>query len=439
MQPWVYGGCYRGGVFRVFVLACLSLAACDGGIEVVVEVRSDLLPGDEFTSIETSLDGAQLTVIAAVTSDDYITGGRVAEFTDVPPGQRVLHLVLRDADGSLVVERDVQVDVDRSLGVTVVLARACRSLVCPDIGDVTQACHGGRCVPAECSSVNPAACGTDECATNSECSSTAPCLSTVCAEGVCFEEPQDGMCAATERCLPEVGCAPVDAPDSGPADSGTMDSAVLPDAATDADAGPSTLCPDDPRLRACYRFEGTLDDSSRYGHDLTSSMTPMFVPGAIGSGALIPSGALSTPSTSDLMHGGRTMELWVRSAAAESASLMNKDSAYFVRLNMGLPNCLLGVEGGPNVLTASLSDAVPPDTWAHIACTYDETDARLYLDGVEVAVSAVGLPSRLTTGPLFVGGSAPAGAARFRGAVDEVRIWSYARSPAEIMEAASAR
>ncbi|MDX2245148.1 MAG: LamG-like jellyroll fold domain-containing protein [Bacteroidia bacterium] len=73
------------------------------------------------------------------------------------------------------------------------------------------------------------------------------------------------------------------------------------------------------------------------------------------------------------------------------------------------------------------------DTWTHVACTYDGSTQRIYINGVEVASSAnsyfanTTMPTRIGTGatestPDFY----------FNGKIDEVRIWSDVRSEAEI-------
>ena len=75
-------------------------------------------------------------------------------------------------------------------------------------------------------------------------------------------------------------------------------------------------------------------------------------------------------------------------------------------------------------------------TWHHAAATYDGTTWNLYLDGVADGTLAVGRPAAaLTTTVTSVGtalttASAPDG--YFAGVVDEVRIWNFARTAAQI-------
>jgi hypothetical protein len=119
-------------------------------------------------------------------------------------------------------------------------------------------------------------------------------------------------------------------------------------------------------------------------------------------------------------------------------------------LNM---NYFLGIDGTTGALTADFEDTatglnhpvagVTPltdHTWYHAAATYDGTTWRLYLDGTldrELVVGAytpeatsiqhAGLGTAMTSTGVASG--------YFNGVLDEVRIWNYARSGAEIAAA----
>ena len=78
------------------------------------------------------------------------------------------------------------------------------------------------------------------------------------------------------------------------------------------------------------------------------------------------------------------------------------------------------------------SSLIPDDVWVHVAGTYDGTDFRLYVNGVEVASSAAATPGDLVAhdSPLTVGADESAGQL-FAGDIDMVRISGYALQPAE--------
>lgn len=103
-------------------------------------------------------------------------------------------------------------------------------------------------------------------------------------------------------------------------------------------------------------------------------------------------------------------------------------------------NCALYTINSTNALArvgvgvASSIGSVPTNTWTHLASVYDATTIRLYVDGVEAAITSssqtmLSNPSQ----PIGVGrtGSIPI-AESFVGLVDDVRIYDRALSPANI-------
>jgi len=74
-------------------------------------------------------------------------------------------------------------------------------------------------------------------------------------------------------------------------------------------------------------------------------------------------------------------------------------------------------------------------SWTHIAITYDGNFATLYLDGAQVGQAAGTGPLVDLNAPARIGaGDTAPGSAneRWNGLLDEVRIWSVARTPSEI-------
>ena len=83
--------------------AVVVLGGCGSdGVELRVDVRTDWVPGVEFSEIEISLDGESETVIYdASFEDDFLTGIRVATLEDVKPGLVTVRARILAADGRL--------------------------------------------------------------------------------------------------------------------------------------------------------------------------------------------------------------------------------------------------------------------------------------------------------------------------------------------------
>ncbi|MBW2464526.1 MAG: hypothetical protein JRH11_22955, partial [Deltaproteobacteria bacterium] len=220
----------RFSLLGVLLLTVLG-TGCDGGYEVLVSLRTDFAPGADFVVSRTSLEGRfERDERSALFGDPYEAGVLIAELGDLPAAEHALTVRLLNASGALVAERRVRFDLDRDLGMTVLMTQACRGVVCPE----RQSCAGGICVDDSCT-VTPTAV---ECAPAAECASAvdcreppASCAESVCMEGTCFSRVIPGSCSPEEYCDVGVGCRLI--PVSEPMDSGA-DAAT--DAATDAPA-----------------------------------------------------------------------------------------------------------------------------------------------------------------------------------------------------------
>ena len=79
--------------------------------------------------------------------------------------------------------------------------------------------------------------------------------------------------------------------------------------------------------------------------------------------------------------------------------------------------------------------AVNDNQWHHIACTYNGTTMTGYVDGVVVFSNAVSSPLTTPDTYLTIGNDTyPYDGAFYQGSLDEVRVWNYARTQAEIQE-----
>jgi len=198
-------------------LAAVMAAGCsDEQHDVLVELRTDLVPGVEFVAVRTSMDEpVRLDDRSAVFGDDYLTGQRVAELIGVPAGDRRISVRLIDAGGALVAERRVRLTFSEDLGVTVLVTRDCEGLAC----GVGQTCVGGRCTSEQClEGVADEQCAAPECTADADCISMSACAIPTCSEGLCLYAA--GACGPSEYCDVAAGCRPL--PDGPPRECGTL-------------------------------------------------------------------------------------------------------------------------------------------------------------------------------------------------------------------------
>ena len=131
--------------------------------------------------------------------------------------------------------------------------------------------------------------------------------------------------------------------------------------------------------------------------------------------------------------GEQTLALWVNPTSLSGTQ-------DFIVLRQDFDNGVqLGIRDGTVAAwttyahtTLAAAPAAPSlGTWHHVAYTYDHTTQRLYLDGNMVATSTANSDKRTPTSAWL--GTVDGAAELFQGKMDEVRIWTVARTPAELL------
>ncbi len=138
------------------------------------------------------------------------------------------------------------------------------------------------------------------------------------------------------------------------------------------------------------------------------------------------------------LDGARTVELWFKAQPGTgTACLVQQGEGAGLRFGL----CLSADRGSLIVRRGAEAvhfSATIGTSWHHLALVAADGGTVLFLDGVEAAALSGGFGSG-TQQPVVVGAAPSAGAAtdRFAGTVDELRLWSSARTASEL--AASAR
>lgn len=172
------------------------LCGCDPATgSLAVQVRCDLAPQVEFTSIEVVVlqSGAETMIEQRTFADvsrNWSAGVRVAELPAVRAGAFRAHVRAWNA-GTIVIERPVSgtIEADAETVVTVLLTRDCLGVACPTPGDgaAANACIGGRCVHESCYEES-GSCTRSACSSAAECAApVAECATIECTpSGTCF-------------------------------------------------------------------------------------------------------------------------------------------------------------------------------------------------------------------------------------------------------------
>lgn len=197
---------------------------CDAPTVLLVDLRTDYVPGVEFSTVVVELlapdagfDAPRVEetrVYAVESREPFFEGVRVAEIEEVAPGPRRILVRLSDADGEVLAEIPLAVTVRGAHALTVKVTRDCAGVVCPAEGGDANAitCVGGRCVDPGCTPETPEACPTPVCTADAQCEgATDACARPVCDEGVCLVAPVADACGSGLVCHPTRGCVATDA------------------------------------------------------------------------------------------------------------------------------------------------------------------------------------------------------------------------------------
>lgn len=201
-----------------FAISALWLAGCDNTGTLVVVVRTDLVPGVDFASVEVIVTGGtepERRFERAARADRSWGGGvRVAEGS-LPSGDYRARIEAVDVSGAPVVSRPVRFEVrgGQLRVITAILTRDCRGVECPLVGEDASlaACLAGHCVPEGCTEETPELCGEPECATAAECGLDlmSSCVSRECTlSGACVELLDHEACTEPSTICSPIGCVP---------------------------------------------------------------------------------------------------------------------------------------------------------------------------------------------------------------------------------------
>ena len=165
---------------------------------------------------------------------------------------------------------------------------------------------------------------------------------------------------------------------------------------------------------------------------------------ALGQNGAVKLNAANTDSYVDagynedyITEGSYTYQAWIYLEAANTNGyiMATEDDQKGFSFRMSTNDAVEFVHGIPGWHTVNSGDVtVPLKTWTHVAATYDGTDLVLLINGDPITSNQPSVPMATSSQNLIIGEGATWKERRFTGIIDNVQIWSEARSAAAIKE-----
>lgn len=177
-----------------------------------------------------------------------------------------------------------------------------------------------------------------------------------------------------------------------------------------------------------------VTDRSPLGNTVKSIGAIRSAPGVSGNGVQFNGAAYIAVSGDKLpaLKKAVTIEAWVKPAVRRASlqNLIGKKGTFSLNLTAA-GNLQWLVFKGSKTFTLTGTTLLPEDAWTHVAVTYDGDSFRSYVNGVpEIALQIKG-ELDWASDPLYIGYAA--GSNYFTGMIDEVRVFSTVRKPAEVL------
>ncbi len=190
-------------------------------------------------------------------------------------------------------------------------------------------------------------------------------------------------------------------------------------------------------------------DSSGNGNTGVLTNGPVWANGKFGTGmkydnvddlvTISDSNSLDTPA-------GLTIEGWLNFSSVTASSdngVFSKwqsgvNDGWFIESNYSGANWRIRIVHSDSTQTEVQVDpgTTSANRWYHIAITYDKSNLKVYRDGILVSTTAATKDLYVSNKPVYIGYSPASGGGAhfFPGTIDDVRMYNYGRSQAQVIQ-----
>ncbi len=201
----------------------------------------------------------------------------------------------------------------------------------------------------------------------------------------------------------------------------------------------------DTHTLALYHFNESYCTTDRSGNSFTLSANGGItcnlgnLLGYKASGFAITPVSYSNTTLLDTALTSGTIEAWINPSNLSAVqTILYADSTSDTLLTLGTTGFLTFSTSGSTSLVTT-TNAIPINTWTHIAATWTSTGHAIYINGNEVTRDTNTTTHTSQDYTTYIGVGAGGNTLPFSGSIDEVRISRIARTPEEIRLSASRR
>jgi len=136
------------------------------------------------------------------------------------------------------------------------------------------------------------------------------------------------------------------------------------------------------------------------------------------------------------LTGSITLSAWVNPVEATQGYIVCKYGAYMIQFRGDSSNTTqAGIWVGGSWITLATSSAIPYNTWSHVVFTYNQSRARIYINGVLTGSGTNTSSIDTNNNPFIIGARNSTYRSRdFNGSIDEVGIWNRALTQDEVTQ-----